>query len=120
MNGGGESSAKHNSAKNPVSTVSQSYNSPCKTPISSPSIGGLSGGKNSIGAIVRTKNSAKLPPKVRVAGYVPTDNIENCALDSGACEAVLAPHAFEGTPTIKTKHTGMKYLACGGEKVTNT
>ena len=45
--------------------------------------------------------------------------METCALDSGACEAVLTPQAFANTRTVKTKCTGMKYLACGGEKITN-
>ena len=52
-------------------------------------------------------------------GYSSSSNVETCALDSGACESVLAPNAFKNTPTVKTRSTGMKYTACGGERVTN-
>ena len=72
-----------------------------------------------IGAIVNAKKYTKLPPKVNVNGFRATDNVETCALDSGACEAVLSPQAFSNTNTVKGANTGMKYLACGGEKVTN-
>ena len=72
-----------------------------------------------IGAIVSAHKHTKLPPKVRVNGFRATNNVETCALDSGACEAVLSPQAFVNTRTIKGANTGMKYQACGGEKVTN-
>ena len=83
-------------------------------------LSGLSDNKCCVGAIVRARNSINVPPRVKVSGYRTTDNIETCALDSGACEAVLAPHAFSNTQTVRTKGTGTKYQACGGEKVTNT
>ena len=88
--------------------------------VDNPSLGSVSSGnnnsKNNIGAIATTKNSAKLPPRVPVKGYISTSNVETCALDSGACESVLAPNAFKNTPTVKTRNTGMKYTACGGGK----
>ena len=80
------------------------------------SLHGLSAGKAHIGAIVAAKNSIEIPPKVRVAGYTPTDNVETVALDSGACEAVLAPHAFKNIDRLNTKSNGTKYLACGGKR----
>ena len=82
-------------------------------------VNGISGVKSHIGYIVSAKNSTRLPPKVSVSGFSTTDNVETCALDSGACEAVLSPHAFSNTRTIKGPCTGTKYLACGGERVTN-
>ena len=115
---------RENNAKDDVLTAGLGQNYPCKVPpvtrIRNQSLNGFSGGKHHIGAIVAAKNSTKIPPKVRVTGYAPTDNVETVALDSGACEAVLAPHAFKNTDKIATKNNGMKYLACGGEKVTNT
>ena len=119
---------RENNAKDEVLTANLGHNSPCKTPafpafcegVTSSSLHGLSAGKAHIGAIVAAKNNTKIPPKVRVAGYTPTDNVETVALDSGACEAVLAPHAFKNTDKLNTKSNGTKYLACGGEKVTNT
>ena len=62
-----------------------------------------------IGAIVTAKNSVKLPPRVPIKGYRTTANVETCALDSGACEAVLAPQAFANTRARKGVCTGMKH-----------
>ena len=66
----------------------------CKTK-SSHQLSGLSGGKSfsekHIGAIITASRSVKIPPKVRLKGFRATDNVETCALDSGACEAVLTP-----------------------------
>ena len=73
--------------------------------------GGNSKSERHIGAIVSTSKSVKLPPKVRVKGYRSTDNVERCALDSGACESALTPQAFGNTQMHRGKCTGMKYLA---------
>ena len=88
----------------------------CKTKSSNP-LNGLSGekgfGRKHIGAIVTVSKHAKIPPKVRVKGFRATDNVETCALDFGACEAVLAPKAFNNTRTEKGSCTGMKYQVRG-------
>ena len=111
---------RNENAKDTVSTANLGHNSPCKAPavapIASSSLHGLLCGKAHIGAIVAAKNSIEIPPKVRVAGYTPTDNVETVALDSGACEAVLAPHAFRNIDKWDIKSNGMKDLACGGKR----
>lgn len=75
--------------------------------------------ENHVHAIVAIRTLTTTPPKASISGFKSMDNVERCALDSGACDAVLTPRAFSNTCMTRTRSMGMQYLACGGESITN-